>query len=245
MSGATITRYLLGSLEEEEQDRLEQQYFADPEMLALVEATEDDLIDAYIRGELSLEDRARFESHFLRSRRRRERVSTAEALLARMPSKSSRAPVWYALAASLVLLFALWRTGTGDGKGSARTSGTDRTNGTTVADRRPVVPVPAVARTAVTLALTPGVTRDDSGGPPRLDLTGQADDVVLTPVTEAEGPLSAVLRLGEKEIWSAANLTPPLRLTIPAQRFVPGDYLLTVRDSQGEVVDDYIFSVTR
>ncbi|HEX7150358.1 MAG TPA: zf-HC2 domain-containing protein [Thermoanaerobaculia bacterium] len=239
---ANITRYLLGELRTEEQERLEQQYFTNPEMLALVEATEDDLIDSYLRGELSDEERARFESHFLRSRRRRERVKTAEALLAQLPRKASRAPFYWAAAAALVVLFGLWSTGSGERTTVTVANGTTATTGikTTTAQ-----PQPAVQRLAVVLALTPGVTRDDTAATPRLDLRRPADDVILTPVTDADGPLTATLRLGDKEVWSSANVATPPRLTIPAQQFVTGDYLLTLRDKNGEVIDDYGFFVTR
>jgi hypothetical protein len=249
MSGATITRYLLGNLEEEEQDRIEQRYFTDPELLALVEATEDDLIDAYVRGELSAADRARFESHFLRSRRRRERVKTAEALLAQLPSKSSRAPVWFAFAAALVLMFALWR-------GETPKPPAVETKPQVAQATTPVAPEPAQkpaqkpaqiakATVVVTLTLTRGITRGESDTTPTLDLRRHIDSVVLEPVVDVAGPLSATLRLGEKEVWTAAGLTPPLRLTVPVDRFVPGDYLLTLRDKDGEFIDDYLFFVTR
>ncbi|HEX9984265.1 MAG TPA: zf-HC2 domain-containing protein [Thermoanaerobaculia bacterium] len=244
MSDATITRYLLGNLEEQEQDRLEQQYFTDPELLALVEATEDDLIDAYIRGELSAADRARFESHFLRSRRRRERVKTAEALLARLPSKSSRAPVWFAFAAALALMFALWR-----GEKPKELPVAAKPAPVQQQVRQQVQkPAPQIATVLVTLILTPGVTRGEIE-PPRLDLRQQVDTVVLEPVVEGNGPFSATIRIGERELWSAMGLARgnghPLRVQVPAPLFATGDHLLTLRDASGEIIDDYLFFVIR
>jgi anti-sigma factor RsiW len=73
--------YLLGELTEEEQSRLEEEYFADPAFFQEVRARRDDLIDAYLRGELSPDERARFETYFMATPRRRERVEFARTLV--------------------------------------------------------------------------------------------------------------------------------------------------------------------
>lgn len=74
-------RYLLGELSEEEQSLLEEEYFDDPAFFQEVRARRDDLIDAYLRGELSPDERARFETYFMATPRRRERVEFARALM--------------------------------------------------------------------------------------------------------------------------------------------------------------------
>jgi hypothetical protein len=79
-----IARYLLGDLPEEQQVEIEDRAFADKEYLALVTAVENDLIDEYVRSELSGTDRQKFESRFLASAERRKRVEFAKAL-ARVP----------------------------------------------------------------------------------------------------------------------------------------------------------------
>jgi hypothetical protein len=79
-----IARYLLGDLPEEQQVEIEDRAFADKEYLALVTAVENDLIDEYVRRELSETDRRKFESRFLASAERRKRVEFAKAL-ARVP----------------------------------------------------------------------------------------------------------------------------------------------------------------
>ena len=73
-------KYLLGNLTEEEQVQVEDRAFADGEYLSALEATEADLIDAYVRGELSPSHRRSFELRFLTSRERRRKVEFARAL---------------------------------------------------------------------------------------------------------------------------------------------------------------------
>lgn len=75
-----ISRYLLGELSEEQQVEIEDRAFADKEYLASITAVENDLIDEYVRHELSDADRRKFESRFLASAERRKRVEFAKAL---------------------------------------------------------------------------------------------------------------------------------------------------------------------
>src|SRR5262249_45624124 len=79
----TLTRYLLGALPPEEAERLDELSIADDEMAARLADVENDLVDAYVRGEVTGEKLQRFESAYLRSPRRREKVQLAQALLAR------------------------------------------------------------------------------------------------------------------------------------------------------------------
>ncbi|MDQ3135163.1 MAG: hypothetical protein M3Q76_10200 [Acidobacteriota bacterium] len=74
------TRYLLGELPAEEQSGVEDDYFAPGDAFEQLLAAEDDLIDAYVRGELSATRQVRFESHFLATERRRQRVEFAREL---------------------------------------------------------------------------------------------------------------------------------------------------------------------
>ncbi len=101
-------RYLLGELTEAEQARLEERFFHDSELSELLSETEDDLIDQYVREELSGRERERFERHFLVSERRREKVEFARALLqaekaAASEDINSERPLswWHAMLAAL------------------------------------------------------------------------------------------------------------------------------------------------
>ena len=88
---AVIRRYLLGELADADRAFVEERLFSSEEFWEHVCLIEDDLVDAYVRGELRGGERARFESHFLSSPRRRERVAMAQAWHApgRAPAKAS------------------------------------------------------------------------------------------------------------------------------------------------------------
>ena len=75
-----IARYLLGDLPEEQEIEIEDRAFADKTYLANITAVENDLIDEYVRNELSDGARQRFEKRFLASAERRKRVEFARAL---------------------------------------------------------------------------------------------------------------------------------------------------------------------
>ena len=79
-SETLIARYLLGELPEEQQVEIEDRAFADKSYLASITAVENDLIDEYVRNELSGAERQRFEKQFLASAERRKRVEFARAL---------------------------------------------------------------------------------------------------------------------------------------------------------------------
>jgi hypothetical protein len=75
-----IARYLLGELPEEQQIEIEDRAFSDQEYRQSITAVENDLIDEYVRKELSVSQRRRFEDRFLASADRRRRVEFARAL---------------------------------------------------------------------------------------------------------------------------------------------------------------------
>src|SRR5215467_11468051 len=86
----TAIRYLLGAATEEQTDLLDHLSVADEDFAHRLRALEDDLVDAYVRGELSGETLQRFRAFYLSSAMRREKVRFAEALL---PIADRYAPV--------------------------------------------------------------------------------------------------------------------------------------------------------
>jgi hypothetical protein len=76
-----LTRYLLGELPDAEAEALEDECFDDDETQAALEAAEDDLVDAFVRGTLPPERLRAFESRYAASPELRERVQFARALL--------------------------------------------------------------------------------------------------------------------------------------------------------------------
>jgi hypothetical protein len=78
-----LARYLLGALPADETERLDELSIVDEDVAARLSAVEYDLVDAYVRGETTGEDLARFETFYLSSEKRREKVQFARALLER------------------------------------------------------------------------------------------------------------------------------------------------------------------
>jgi len=75
-----LSRYLLGALDVDTTERLDELSIADDETAARLLIIENDLVDAYVGGELSGNTLAQFESFYLKSPKRREKVSFARAL---------------------------------------------------------------------------------------------------------------------------------------------------------------------
>lgn len=74
-----ITAYLLGSLPEAETERFDELSFTDDRFADDLKMTENDLIDAYVNGELTNPTLEKFESYYLASPVRREKVKFAQA----------------------------------------------------------------------------------------------------------------------------------------------------------------------
>ena len=80
LSEELIVRYLLGDLPEETLTEIEDRAFSNPRYLQEILAVENDLIDEYVRGELSDVRRRLFESRFLASAERRRKVEFAKSM---------------------------------------------------------------------------------------------------------------------------------------------------------------------
>lgn len=77
-----LIEYLLGRLPEDEAVRLDELSITDDSFALRLNDAENDLVDAYVRGELSGETQERFRSFYLSSPKRQEKVRFAEILLA-------------------------------------------------------------------------------------------------------------------------------------------------------------------
>jgi hypothetical protein len=110
-----LVRYLLGALRDDEAERLDELSVADDQLASRLNAVENDLVDGFVRHELSGETLDRFRSHYLSSPARREKVRFAETLAAYQHGAESahvagrrRAMSWphSALAAAAILVLA-------------------------------------------------------------------------------------------------------------------------------------------
>jgi hypothetical protein len=76
-----LTQYLLGALPAEEAESMDVLCIADEQLATRLATLENDLVDAYVGGELSGDDLDRFKSFYLASAYRRQKVDFAAALL--------------------------------------------------------------------------------------------------------------------------------------------------------------------
>lgn len=114
MDEQMIVKYLLGSLSEKESEQLDEMSVTNEDFAERLEDAENDLVDAYVRGELSADTIARFKSHYLNSARRRHKVTFAEtfrdmliAQPAQIETNRRRAPVFQLAIAAVAALMML------------------------------------------------------------------------------------------------------------------------------------------
>lgn len=75
-----LIQYLLGTLSEEEAERMDELSIADDAFAWRLSAVENDLVDAYVRGELGDDDLTQFKKSYLSSPKRLHKVEFAGAL---------------------------------------------------------------------------------------------------------------------------------------------------------------------
>ena len=75
-----IRQYLLGRLSQTEQGELEERLLADGVFYEELLIEEEELVDQYLRGELSVPESEYFETHFLQTPERQQKLSFAAAL---------------------------------------------------------------------------------------------------------------------------------------------------------------------
>lgn len=84
--------YLLGDLPEERRELIEQQLLIDRDFLEELEVAEDELIDDYLSGELSEQERLQFEATFPSTPERHNKIQIARTLRDYLKSKSESGP---------------------------------------------------------------------------------------------------------------------------------------------------------
>lgn len=244
-----LTDFLLGRLPEEQHERLEARLLDDAEAFEELRIVEDELVDAFLRGELSPPERESFEGHYLRSSRQREKVEFARALAAvalaeskgrgeeapepdgrrfTTPSRGLR-PGWLLpLAAGLALFVAV---------------------GVWLARSSPELELPAAP---VAVDLYAGLLRD-AGSVPVLGLPPQTSAVLrleLEPALAFEEYAAAVGTAAGQEVHRAEALQPTavgaarmVELAVPAEVLEERLYVVTLwgkaPGGELELVDDY------
>lgn len=94
MTDERTTAYLLDELPQDEAEQFEEQCFSQPEWPDVeLEAAEEDLIQAYLKEELSPERRLRFEENYLTTEARKEKVLLARSFLQVVCSVTQPTPI--------------------------------------------------------------------------------------------------------------------------------------------------------
>ncbi len=84
-----LARYLLGELSEEEADQIDERSIAEDGFAWRLQEMEDELIDAYVTGDLTGDARQHFTDCYLSSERHRDRVRFAEHFLRLVDRRAS------------------------------------------------------------------------------------------------------------------------------------------------------------
>lgn len=103
-----MVRYLLGEVTDEEQARVEEQFFLDPDYLEELQALEEELIRDYLQGRLSDRERKGIEVIYLDSPELNKRVEFSRSLIGhlsrlRTARREEQVSWWQSLLASLRL----------------------------------------------------------------------------------------------------------------------------------------------
>lgn len=260
-------RYVLGELTEEECDELEEAYFGTTDGFEELQAVEQEVMDAYVAGELSPERRLRFESRLVPGEHRSVQFARVlrAALQDRQPSGARaearrRLVPWLPAAAALSMAAAGWlalrapRPEVPPDPGRRETS-------PPVSSRPGVQPTPiGPSSTApgrgegpsdrsrtLSVTLTAGLTRNDRGLK-RIVVPAQADRVVFTLVIEDES--RTTYRALLQNVYGGALLdVSPLHehaagqarvvdVPVPARVLAEGDYVLQLQSGGAGRAED-------
>jgi hypothetical protein len=220
--------WLLGLLPEQESRSFEERLITDSELYEEVFIAEEELIDDYIAGRLSADERKAFESYFMNSPERQEQFRIANALRvyigdAKVTKVNRRWPfAAMSLAAAAVVVAALvwiWPGSTGKSYNVVLTPGGPTREG-------------GIAQQQITI-------------PPDTDTLEL--DLKLTR-NDFQKYRATLLNSDGGTIQITDNLTgPTLRFSVKTQQTPPGEYRLKVdgmnADGTSESADSYRFSI--
>jgi hypothetical protein len=225
-----LVDYLLAALPADETEQFDELSIADDEFSWRLNAVENELVDAYVKGELPPATRERFQSTYLASEARREKVRFAEALLSRKAPAVARQMTprrwnlaglarWQWAAAALVLVAAFgylfynnWRLRTDLTRQAVSNQMPDvQLPPRKQVERQPGPAVPEGRKEALSTAVfvMAGQTRGAGGGG-RISIPPRTDRVVLRLQLESDDfPLySAAVRdpATNQVIWTGSDL---------------------------------------
>lgn len=269
----TIRRYLLGRADEAGSEQFEERFVRDAEFREAALIVEEELIDDYLAGLLSADDRSRFDAHYLAGPRQRQELTLAHAIREYALENAAPGPTVVpkptgrklldfitdrgglpALAGAALLLVAVagllaWWVGSWHGNEPQLV-----TADTIARLNRP----PYNTEPALSVPLT-GFLDRASGQGQKFAVPAGVDIVQLQlalPATPYQS-YQATLRVTDgAELFTVGDLSAQqteagrlLNLRLPARLLTPRDYTLSVSgrttDGRAESVADYYFRVLR
>jgi hypothetical protein len=225
-----LIRYVLGTLNADETEALDELSMTDEDFAGRLRVVEDDLVDAYARGDLAADDRTRFESRCLSVPAARDRLRFAQTLAAHQQrtgsaaspqlggmtqaSRQGRPPLLWALAAAASIALAV---ASYVAVGRTRTPSPQPEGPSAVVKSQPSPPsaespkasVPAqIDETVIAMVLMPP-TRGP-GESPTLTIPGSATNVQIHLVLESDDFRSYEVALKgsktDRTLWRSARL---------------------------------------
>ena len=253
-----MARYLLGQLPEQEQSDFESRYFADDNFFEELLTIEDDLRDAYVRGELSKPDSEAFERRLLISPDQKHRqefaltlcqylsqsanhgrpisplVAKGKSLLRKLGTQPRLVLTPVISVALVLLIFGSWwlwrRSSQPPSTGSVASQGPEGQVPQVPQGQQPQMKIFAVV-------LTPGLVRGEEESK-SVVIPQDVTEVRLEARFEGEYPrFQATLATVEgRELWSKGSLEAEafhggrrIFIDIPRSMLVSGDYILALR----------------
>jgi hypothetical protein len=266
---ATLVRYLLGDLPPGEVERLDERSVVDADFSDRLRSIEHDLADAYARGELSAEDRRRWERTFGASASGRGQLNVANALAAREQRADSKRPAFgrkprritgssmlgLAAAAVLALAVAIGYSVHWNGDGSTSVA-------TTVPPATPPAPTanpPSAPPQRSLVAITLPIPLRSAAQPPTLAIAPRTDDVKvelrLAPDNATAYTVDVRDLSSRRIVWSGTDLVGVQRdgdrvlmCTVPADVLPAGRVAFELRASaprRSEVLGSYPLLIER
>lgn len=230
-----VRLWLLGLLPEQESRSLEERLITDSELYEELFIVEEELIDGYIAGRLSADERAAFESYFMNSPERQEQFRIANALRVYIgDAKVTEQPVdvrrhWpiatiSLIAAAVVIAALVWLV--------------------------PSLLSPSTGK-SLSIVLTPGGQTREGGAVQRITIPPDTDtlelDLKLTR-NDFQKYRATLLNSEGGTVQIHDNLSgPTLRFSVKTQQTPTGEYQLKVDglnpDGTVESADSYRFSI--
>lgn len=241
-------RYLLGDAAEDECLALEQEYFKDAGAAERIARVEEDLIEDYLDGRLSPDERDAFERHYLATPGHRIRLETIRRLRRRVPARTGASLwPWLALAAALVVATGTWwLVAPGSVRAPEIRTAERQTSAapTGPAVKPPPPPAPPAPR-VFAISLPPLSVRGPEAATAHV-IPADTDVVLLQLQADApallEQPRIAIETVEGRQIWTgpaAAQIRPfdgtIASTNVPADRLPSNDYIvrLFARDAGG------------